>query len=273
MRKGLLTLVTAIALSALSLPAQAIQCVPYAREVSGIDLQGDAWKWWTAAAGRYDRGRTPRGDAVMVFSRQGSMRFGHVSVVAKVVNSRMILVDHANWAPVRSAGRGAITRLVPVLDVSAKNDWSKVRVWYEPSSSFGSKVYHADGFVYNPNRRSTQTRTAFQKVALTRETTLAMTGTGTNLTPRDRTAKVEANKTADTVAAPSRQIVPPVAVAPASAAPATVASSKDGPDLARDMVAIAAPLSADVNDNLGSAIEVARASFSRTDASQAFMFN
>ena len=186
MRKGLFALVTAVMLSTLVVPAQAIQCVPYARQISGIDLKGDAWMWWNAAAGRYDRGRTPQTDAVMVFGRQGSMRYGHVSVVSKVVNNRMILVDHANWAPVRCAGRGAITKLVPVVDVSAKNDWSKVRVWYEPSSTFGSKVYRTDGFVYNPARRTAPgAKGSIHKVALSR-TTMAMATMSTS-TPASRT--------------------------------------------------------------------------------------
>ena len=30
-------------------------CVPYARARTGIELRGDAWQWWEAAAGRYDR--------------------------------------------------------------------------------------------------------------------------------------------------------------------------------------------------------------------------
>jgi hypothetical protein len=36
-----------------------LQCVPYARQVSGIQLYGDAHTWWDQAAGRYDRGFTP----------------------------------------------------------------------------------------------------------------------------------------------------------------------------------------------------------------------
>jgi hypothetical protein len=33
------------------LPAY-LQCVPYARQVSGIQIYGDAWTWWDQAAGR-----------------------------------------------------------------------------------------------------------------------------------------------------------------------------------------------------------------------------
>jgi hypothetical protein len=40
-------------------PSGPMQCVPYARQVSGIDLRGDAWTWWGNAAGRYERGKKP----------------------------------------------------------------------------------------------------------------------------------------------------------------------------------------------------------------------
>src|SRR6478672_2506999 len=35
------------------------QCVPYARDYSGIQIFGDAWTWWTQANGRYARGQLP----------------------------------------------------------------------------------------------------------------------------------------------------------------------------------------------------------------------
>ena len=37
-----------------------IQCVPYARQVSGIQIRGDAHTWWGQAEGRYAKGRLPR---------------------------------------------------------------------------------------------------------------------------------------------------------------------------------------------------------------------
>ncbi|MCR6628584.1 MAG: CHAP domain-containing protein [Magnetospirillum sp.] len=137
-------------MSAVAVPASAIQCVQYAREISGINLKGDAWQWWNAASGLYDRGRTPKDGAVLVFTRQGSMRYGHVSVVTRVISSRLVLVDHANWAPARTSGRGAVTTAVPVLDVSPKNDWTQVRVWFHPTNDFGTRVYRTDGYVYQP---------------------------------------------------------------------------------------------------------------------------
>ncbi|MBI3446671.1 MAG: CHAP domain-containing protein [Magnetospirillum sp.] len=137
----------------LALPYEAnatLQCVTYAREVTGLNLKGDAWKWWEAAQGVYDRGNTPKVGSVLVFKRQGSMSHGHVAVVRGSSGSRVLLVDHANWAPHRTAGRGQVTQSVPVMDVSPKNDWSQVRVWYQPSREFGSRVYKTQGFVYRP---------------------------------------------------------------------------------------------------------------------------
>jgi surface antigen len=131
-----------------SAEAQALQCVPFAREHSGINLKGDAWTWWTAAAGQYDRGQAPRLGAVVVFKKHGSMSHGHVAVVANVVNPRRLLVDHANWAPHRSHGRGQVTKMVIVTDVSPRNDWSMVRVWNEASGELGQKIYPTYGFIY-----------------------------------------------------------------------------------------------------------------------------
>jgi surface antigen len=143
------------ALLAMSTPASALQCVPFAREVSGISLRGDAWTWWRAASGLYDRGQTPKPGAVVVFKRHGHMSHGHVAVVARVLNSRHILVDHANWAPHRAAGRGQVTTMVAVIDVSRRNDWSEVRVWSVDTGEFGTSVYPTYGFIYPAAARST----------------------------------------------------------------------------------------------------------------------
>ena len=123
-----------------------VSCVPYARARSGINLTGDAGDWWQQAAGVYPRGHRPQPGSVLVISPTGRMRSGHVSVVTRVVSSREIRVDHANWA-----GRGAkgqITRDQPVRDVSPGNDWSQVQVWYPPVSNYGVTTYAAAGFVH-----------------------------------------------------------------------------------------------------------------------------
>ena len=37
-----------------------LQCVPYARQLTGIQIFGDAHTWWGQAAGKYERGRAPK---------------------------------------------------------------------------------------------------------------------------------------------------------------------------------------------------------------------
>lgn len=125
-----------------------LSCVPYARARSGIELQGDAWQWWDAAAqsGRYDRSRRPRAGSVLVFMRTSRNRSGHLSVVTRVVSAREIRVDHANWASGRNRGR--IAREQPVVDVSPGNDWSLVRVWYPPVNGLGRTNFPTYGFIH-----------------------------------------------------------------------------------------------------------------------------
>ncbi|MGG5820127.1 CHAP domain-containing protein [Falsiroseomonas sp. HW251] len=120
-------------------------CVPYARARSGIQLQGDAWQWWDQAAGRYVRGRSPAPGAVLVISRTSRMPNGHVAVVSRVVSSREIRVDHANWAT--GSARGRIATDQRVVDVSSGNDWTLVRVWYPRINDLGTTAYPARGFV------------------------------------------------------------------------------------------------------------------------------
>src|SRR5206468_1111413 len=68
-----------------------LQCVPYARQVSGIAIFGDAWTWWDQAAGRYERGFRPKVGAVMAFKPHGNMRLGHVAAVSRIVDSGTVL--------------------------------------------------------------------------------------------------------------------------------------------------------------------------------------
>jgi CHAP domain. len=125
-------------------PSGPMQCVPYARQVSGIDLRGDAWTWWGNAAGRYERGKKPRPGAVLVFRKTRAMPRGHLSVVSRIVGAREILITHANWGST-SDTRGQVATDVRVIDVSPGNDWSELRVWN--GSDFG-KSYPAAGFIY-----------------------------------------------------------------------------------------------------------------------------
>jgi surface antigen len=125
-----------------------LQCVPYARQVSGIAIYGDAWTWWDQAAGRYERGYRPRIGAVMAFKPHGNMRLGHVAAVSRVIDSRTVLLRHANWSPINGR-RGQIEDDVRAIDVSPGNDWSEVRVWYGPIQAIGGTAWPVAGFIYN----------------------------------------------------------------------------------------------------------------------------
>ena len=119
-----------------------IQCVPYARKESGVNLRGDAKSWWTLAAGKYDREKTPAVGSVIVMRGYNGADRGHVAVVRAILSDRAIVVDHANWL-----NQGEITLNVPVKDVSKKGDWSEVRVWHIPGAEWGRRVYGALGFI------------------------------------------------------------------------------------------------------------------------------
>ena len=121
--------------------AAAANCALYARAATGVSLFGAAGGWWDEAAGLYQRGSAPYVGAIMVFRRSGHMPSGHVAVVSGVINSREVLIDHANWY------RGAVTRGVEAIDTSPNNDWTSVAVRDLRSGKFGrnSPTY---GFVY-----------------------------------------------------------------------------------------------------------------------------
>lgn len=121
-----------------------LQCVPYARQVSGIRIYGDAHTWWEQARGRYARGDEPRVGAVMAFRPHGSSRLGHVAAVSRIVDDRTVLIRHANWSQ-----RGKIENDVRAVDVSRAGDWSEVRVWYGPTRSLGGTHWPLRGFIYN----------------------------------------------------------------------------------------------------------------------------
>jgi surface antigen len=121
-----------------------LQCVPFAREASGVDIYGNANTWWQQAKGRFVRTETPEEQAVMVLRGYATDNRGHVAVVREVVSERLVIVDHANWL-----NAGEITRNVPVRDVSANNDWSEVQVWHVPGQHWGGRTYRVRGFILN----------------------------------------------------------------------------------------------------------------------------
>ncbi len=142
-----LGLVTAVSFVVLTPePAKAWNCVQFIHQVSSLKLSGDAWQWWNAALGHYNRGKSPAQEAVLVFDHTRSMVHGHVAMVASLINRRMIEIDHANWSIGRH-GRGQIARNVRVQDVSDRNDWTSVEVWNDVDHCWG-RPYKALGFIY-----------------------------------------------------------------------------------------------------------------------------
>ena len=131
------------AFSAVLATAGVLQCAPFAREVSGIEIFGNANTWWNQAAGRYDRGHEPRVGAVLSFASSRAMPVGHVAMVSKIVNDREVLLTHANWSY-----RGGVERNVRAIDVSPNNDWTDVRVWYGPIGDLGLRSNPTNGFIY-----------------------------------------------------------------------------------------------------------------------------
>jgi surface antigen len=117
-----------------------IWCVPFARTMSGIDLQGNAQYWFANAEGVYDRGHEPEPGAVMVWAGGSGLTAGHVAVVTQELSDREIEVDHANWH------RNQVSLGMRVVDVSETGDWSAVRV--ESTEGALGRTYRIKGFVY-----------------------------------------------------------------------------------------------------------------------------
>lgn len=125
-----------------------LQCVPFARERSGVAIRGNANTWWKQAAGDFVRVKSPVVGSVMVMNT----RRGHVGVVTKIIDSRHIVIDHSNWL-----SNGQIYLDQPVMDVSANNDWSKVVVWHPNLQQFGKRALGVPGFIVDAPARGNQT--------------------------------------------------------------------------------------------------------------------
>ena len=137
-------IVAVFAICAMPTPASAhLQCAPYARGVSGVALHGNAGTWWGQADGVYRRGHQPTPGAVLAFKSTGAMRYGHVAVVSKVLDSRHVLLNHANWS-----GHGDVQHAALAVDVSDAGDWSAVRVWHSGTGSLGLRSNPTYGFIY-----------------------------------------------------------------------------------------------------------------------------
>lgn len=122
--------------------AQPLQCVPYARQRSGVLIFGDAHTWPEQARGRYQISMRPRVGSVLML---GGTAGGHVAVVTAVLSESEILVDHANWA-----NDGSIHLNAPVIDASGRGDWSSARVWHMNSGQMGARAYPVRGFILAP---------------------------------------------------------------------------------------------------------------------------
>jgi surface antigen len=134
-----------------------LQCVPFARRESGVEIYGNANTWWQQASGRYETAQEPNEGAVMVLEGYATTRRGHVAVVREVVSPRLIIVDHANWL-----NGGEITRDVPIMDVSEAGDWSEVKVWHVPGRHWGGRTYQVQGFILNILTEAAQQQATLQ---------------------------------------------------------------------------------------------------------------
>ncbi len=130
-----------------------LDCVPFARALSGVALRGAADDWWDEADGRYPRSSQPEIGGVLVFRRSARLPYGHVGVVSRVLGAREIELTQANWVHRR------ITEDQPAIDVSPGNDWSLVRVFWPPTGQMGSTVYPTYGFIL-PDRPATHAQIA-----------------------------------------------------------------------------------------------------------------
>jgi len=117
-------------------------CVPYARRISGIQIYGDAHTWWDQAAGRYVRESRPITGALLVLHNYSGAKTGHLALVTRVISSREIRVDHANWL-----NDGNVYLNSPVIDVSPNNDWSVVHVFNNRAGHMGVKDFPVQGFI------------------------------------------------------------------------------------------------------------------------------
>lgn len=130
-----------------------LNCVQYVKQVTDFNLSGNAWTWWGNAQGRYETAQRPQEGAVLVFKRTSKMPYGHVAVVADVIDRRTIRIEHANWAP--PGGRKGRVSSEMVKDISEANDWTMVRVEWKPAASFG-KPYPTNGFILPQGERGSK---------------------------------------------------------------------------------------------------------------------
>ena len=169
------------------------QCVTFARMFSGIQIFGDAWTWWgSALKADYPTGFQPKSGAVLVFKPNGPMTRGHVAVVSQVLTDRVIQITHANWS-IMGGRRGQVEQDVTVVDVSARGDWSQVKVWYDPIRDLGKTSYPTYGFIYQ--KTDGAARNAMQTAALSAVTQIAAAVSSPTASPVQSIARNAAEST------------------------------------------------------------------------------
>ena len=131
------------------LPAP-IQCVPFVRELSGVNLYGNAYTWWDSAlAAGYQRGNVPIPSSVLVLKKSNRLVNGHVAMVRNVVDPEHVELTHANWGH-DEATRRLVHNAMPARDVSPRHDWTSVELFNEQAGVWG-QPYEAWGFIYPKN--------------------------------------------------------------------------------------------------------------------------
>lgn len=124
--------------------------VPFTRQATGIMLYGDASTWWNQAAGKYERGNVPRVGSAIAFAKTERLPVGHVAVVSRIVEKRVLILTHANWTG-QNGARGHAEQDITLYDVSDRNDWSKVKVWYRDAEGLSDEIFAVSGFIYGRN--------------------------------------------------------------------------------------------------------------------------
>jgi len=215
-----------------------LECVPYARQVSGIRIFGDAHTWWDQAEGHYARGHAPRVGAVMAFEPHRNMVLGHVAAVSRVVDARTVLIRHANWSQLNGR-RGQIEDDVRAVDVSPANDWSQVRVWYGTTNSLGTTAWPVHGFIYpdhTPVMRAPRPQVAAAPARAQAPAPAAAPAVAPSSAPSSARAPTRAAPQLAARQQPAARAAPPAArAAPPAARAAPPAAARRGRDFASAM--------------------------------------
>jgi hypothetical protein len=201
--------------------AKAQSCVFWVRQLTDIEVRGDAWRWWDNAAGSYERSSRPSVGSVLVFRRASGLRQGHVSTVSRVVDRRTIEVDHS-WLADNRLYRG-----MRVVDVSPRNDWTRVRVWHPGIDELGTTAYPTYGFVHPHEPRPDLLRARIPETAPThderRRTLASLSDDGDRLGRRAAAATARRAQPAQVAVAPRGRTAPIPEPRPDAGAAAAVA--------------------------------------------------